>query len=139
RFVAINLLAILRDRRDFDTETTREVANTVMRRLAEEGDDPATADMARAEGLHAAGKLDDAAVAAAVRSERGFAKAALAVLAKLPPDDVDKVLAAHSAKGVVALAWRAGLSMHTATVLQTALAHIAPQTVIRARADGAYP
>ncbi len=148
RFVAVNLLAILRDRRDFDTETTREVATTVMRRLAEEGDgptatgeasDPVAADMARAEGLHAAGKLDDAAVAAAVRSERGFVKAALAVLAKLPPDDVDKVLAAHSAKGVVALAWHAGLSMHTATVLQTALAHIAPQTVIRARADGAYP
>jgi uncharacterized protein (DUF2336 family) len=148
RFVAVNLLAILRDRRDFDAETTREVATTVMRRLAEEGDgvgelaeagDPAAAEMARAQSLHAAGKLDDAVVAAAVRSERGFARAALAVLAKLPLDEVDKVLAAHSAKGVVALAWHAGLSMRIAIVLQTGLAHIAPQAVIRARADGAYP
>lgn len=148
RFVAVNLLAILRDRRDFDAETTREVATTVMRRLAEEGEgakdpagatDSAAADMARALSLHAAGKLNDAAVAAAVRSERGFAKAALAVLAKLRLDEVDKVLAAHSAKGVVALAWHAGLSMRTAIVLQTALAHIAPRNVIRTRADGAYP
>lgn len=63
RFVAVNLLAILRDRRDFDAETTREVANTVMRSLPEEGDgagelagagDPAAADMARAQDLHAA-------------------------------------------------------------------------------------
>jgi uncharacterized protein (DUF2336 family) len=148
RFVAVNLLAILRDRRDFDAETTRDVAATVMRRLDEEGEgggelagasDPAAADMARARSLHAAGKLDDATVAAAVGSERGFAKAALAVLAKLPLDEVEKVLAAHSAKGVVALAWHAGLSMRTAIVLQTALAHIAPQTVLRARADGSYP
>src|SRR5260370_11862016 len=66
RFVAVNLLAILRDRRDFDAETTRDVAATVMRRLAEEGegpgelaeaDDPAAAAMARAQALHAAGNL----------------------------------------------------------------------------------
>ncbi len=146
RFVAGNLLAILRDRRDFDTEITCELAATVMRRLAEEGGtdtpaagDPAELALARAHQLHQAGKLDDAAVAAAVRGERGFAKAALAVLAKLPLDAVDKVLAAHSAKGVVALAWRAGLSMRTAVVLQTGLAHIAPSAIVRPRSDNGYP
>jgi hypothetical protein len=82
-----------------------------MRRIAEEGEpemapaiDPAKAALARAHQPHAAGKLDDAAVTAAIRGERGFAKAALAVLAKLPLDAGDKVLTAHSAKGVVALA-----------------------------------
>jgi len=145
RFVALNLLSILRERRDFDPETTRELAATVMRRIAEEGAadaapaDPAEAALARAQQLHAAGKLDDAAVAAAIRGERGFAKAALAVLAKLPLDAVDKVLAAHSAKGVVALAWQAGLSMRTAVTLQTGLAHIAPSAVVRPRADNGYP
>jgi uncharacterized protein (DUF2336 family) len=148
RFVALNLLSILRDRRDFDAETTRELAATVMRRITEEGApeaeaapaiDPAKAALARAHQLHAAGKLDDDTVAAAIRGERGFAKAALAVLAKLPLDAVDKVLAAHSAKGVVALAWQAGLSMRTAVALQTGLAHIAPSAVIRPRADNAYP
>jgi uncharacterized protein (DUF2336 family) len=147
RFVALNLLSILRERRDLDPETTRELAATVMRRVAETTEaedegrtvDPTEAALARAEQLHAAGKLDDAAVAAAVRGERAFAKAALAVLAKLPLDAVDKVLAAHSAKGVVALAWQAGLTMRTAVVLQTGLAHIAPSAVVRPRADNAYP
>jgi hypothetical protein len=145
--VAAIVLAILRDRRDFDAETTRDVAATVMRRLAEEGEGAGNSPRRttrppptwHAQGLHAAGNLDDATVAGAVGSERGFAKAALAVLANLRLDDVEKVLAAQSAKGVVALAWHAGLSMRTAIVLQTALAHIAPQTVIRARADGTYP
>jgi hypothetical protein len=85
--------------------------------------DPAEAALARARQLQAAGKLDNAAGAGAIRSERGFAKAALAVLAKLPIDAVDKVLAAHSAKGVVALAWQAGLSMRAAVALQTGLAY----------------
>src|SRR5258707_8955517 len=35
RFVALNLLAVLRERRDFDPETTRELAATVMRRVAQ--------------------------------------------------------------------------------------------------------
>jgi uncharacterized protein (DUF2336 family) len=148
RFVALNLLSILRERRDFDPETTRQLAATVMRRVAEADSDhadaapavdPAEAALARAQQLHAAGKLDDAAVAAAIRGERAFAKAALAVLAKLPLDAVDKVLAAHSAKGVVALAWQAGLTMRTAVALQTGLAHIAPPAVVRPRADNAYP
>lgn len=146
RFVALNLLSILRERRDFDAETTRELATTVVRRIAEESDveaaaedDPAAAALARARRLHEAGKLDDAAVAAAIRGERVFAKAALAVRAKLPMDAVDKVLAAHSAKGVVALAWQAGLSMRTAVTLQTGLAHIPQSSVVRPRADNAYP
>jgi uncharacterized protein (DUF2336 family) len=146
RFVAVNLLSILRERRDFDAETTRELATTVMRRLAEEGDaaaaaedDPAEAAMARARRLHQAGKLDDGAVAAAIRGERVFAKAALAVRAKLPMDAIDKVLAAHSAKGVVALAWQAGLSMRTAVALQTGLAHIPQSSIVRPRADNTYP
>lgn len=146
RFVAVNLLSILRERRDFDAEISRELANTVMRRIAEEGDaeiaadaDPGEAALARARELHDAGKLDDTAVAAAIRGERLFAKAALAVRAKLPMEAVDKVLAAHSAKGVVALAWQAGLSMRTAVALQTGLAHIAPSSVVRPRADNAYP
>jgi uncharacterized protein (DUF2336 family) len=146
RFVAVNLLSILCERRDFDVETTRELATTVMRRIAEESgaeaapeDDPAEAALAHARRLHEAGKLDDAAVTAAIRGERVFAKAALAVRAKLPMEAVDKVLAAHSAKGIVALAWQAGLSMRTAVALQTGLAHIPQSAIVRPRPDNAYP
>jgi uncharacterized protein (DUF2336 family) len=146
RFVAVNLLSILCERRDFDVETTRELATTVMRRIAEESgaeaapeDDPAEAALAHARRLHEAGKLDDAAVTAAIRGERVFAKAALAVRAKLPMEAVDKVLAAHSAKGIVALAWQAGLSMRTAVALQTGLAHIPQSAIVRPRPDNTYP
>src|SRR6185437_9718344 len=146
RFVAVNLLSILCERRDFDVELTRELGTTVMRRVAEESgaeaapeDDPVEAALARARRLHEAGKLDDAAVATAIRGERVFAKAALAVRAKLPMEAVDKVLAAHSAKGIVALAWQAGLSMRTAVALQTGLAHIPQSAIVRPRPDNAYP
>jgi uncharacterized protein (DUF2336 family) len=151
RFVTASLLEVLRARRDLDPETTKEVSTIVMRRLTEEGlvapvpeKKPAVtsidAALDRARRLHAAGTLTDEAVTTALhQGDRGFVRAALSVLSALPLDSIDRLLAAHSAKGIVALAWQAKLAMSTAVRLQITLGHIVQPAIIKPRVDGGYP
>lgn len=147
RFVATSLLGVLRARTDLDPETTREVAAIVMARVADDGAlgtasdiDPGAVAAARARKLRAEGKLDDSAIDDAIDAgDRHFLRAALATLAGLPLDAVDRVIAAHSAKGIVALAWKAGLTMRTAVRLQTGFVHIPRPSLIKPQPDGAYP
>jgi hypothetical protein len=90
--------------------------------------------------LHADGKLgDDPLEEAILARDRNFVRAALAIRAGLPLGAVDRVLGAHSAKGIVALAWKAGLKMGLATRLQADFAHIARASVMRAQPNGGYP
>ncbi|MBV8653082.1 MAG: DUF2336 domain-containing protein, partial [Alphaproteobacteria bacterium] len=153
RFVAANLLDMLRARRDLDPETTQEVSTIVMRRLSEEGlvaaapekdKAPAApsidAALERARRLQAAGTLNDEAVTSALhQGDRSFVRAALSLLADLPVEGVDRVLGAHSAKGIVALAWKAGLTMPTAVRLQIVVGHIVQPALVKPRVDGGYP
>jgi uncharacterized protein (DUF2336 family) len=151
-FVAANLLETLRARKDLDPETTREVASAVMRRLAEEGSPVASPGAGtapagqsvpaadRARKMYEAGKLNDEALLTALRQgDRALVRAGLAVLSGIPLGSVDKVLAAQSAKGIVALAWRAGLGMRTAIRLQVVLGRVAQSAVLEPRPDGGYP
>jgi len=146
-FVADHLLQRLSARRDLDPAAARDVAAAVKRRLADASATPATpaaapsADevLARARRLKQEGKLDEAAVLAACVGDRVFARAALAVLAALPLEVVDRVLGAHSPKGVTALVWKCGLAMRAALKVQSQLAQIPPAAALKPRADGGYP
>jgi hypothetical protein len=90
--------------------------------------------------LHRSGKLDEATVANALHSgDHGFVIAALAVRGGLAADLVEKVVRIQSIKGVVALAWKAGLSMDLAEQLQQKLAGIAPGQVLKATGGANYP
>ncbi|HTZ76663.1 MAG TPA: DUF2336 domain-containing protein [Stellaceae bacterium] len=152
-FVAQNLLSLLADRRDLDPQTIREVKSVVMQRLGSEAskpaselhDRPALAKKAepdildRARKLRAKGQLDESAVLAALDSDRALARAALAVLGELPLQLVERVLSAHSAKGITALAWKCGLSMRAAVKVQLMLGQIPPGNALQPRVDGRYP
>ena len=146
-FVADHLLRLLSERRDLDPDTARAVSAVVKRRLAEEPPPAAVkpaptsidAALERARRLKQQGKLDEAAVLGAVGHDRGFVRAALAVLAELPLEVIDRVLGAHSAKGVTALAWKSGFGMRAAHKLQLQLGQIAPGAALRPREDGGYP
>ena len=93
----------------------------------------------RVQALLAAGKLDEAAVADALRAgERPLVIAAIAALAKVPATVVSRVIGMHDAKSMLALAWQAGLSIGLATRLQQQLAGVAPAAVIGAGASR-YP
>jgi hypothetical protein len=52
---------------------------------------------------------------------------------------VQKVVSLASAKGIVAVVWRAGFSMGLAEQLQLRLGRIAPDAMMRAAARGAFP
>jgi hypothetical protein len=64
---------------------------------------------------------------------------ALSLLAELSPEVVGKAVSMGSAKGVTALAWRAGLGMRTAVQLQLRLARVPPAKVLQARGGTDYP
>ena len=149
QFVATNLLAVLRDRRDLDPAVSREISAIVMNRIEAEGigaatdeqrEDPSVTAMKRARALHAEKKLNEETLADAIASgDRAFVRAGLAILANLPVEAVARVMASHSPKGLVALAWTAGLGMSFAMRLQTGLARLSGPSLVLPLSNGAYP
>ena len=59
--------------------------------------------------------------------------------AELPAAVVDRATTLRSAKGLVALVWRAGFSMRVAGPLQSLLARLSPENVLRPSSSGGYP
>lgn len=94
----------------------------------------------KALALHAKKKLTDKEVGKALAAnDVKFARAALAVLAGISPDAVTKVLNTHSAKGVVSLAWKAGLPADLAVKIQVKLGHVPPSQTLNPRNGNQYP
>jgi uncharacterized protein (DUF2336 family) len=150
RFIADSLLDVLKSRKDLPAETRAQVAAEVSKRLADakpKGVEPPDDEKEEGETveekvrrLKKEGKLTEAAVADAVDAgQRAFVRAALAVMAEIPISVVDKVLAARSAKGVTALAWKAGLSVRLAVQLQTRIGGISPRQALHPRGGTDYP
>ena len=52
---------------------------------------------------------------------------------------VEAILNAHSARGVVAIVWKAGLGMRLAMKVQMQIAQIAPGSVVKARDGVDFP
>lgn len=157
-FVANALLEVLQARSDLDPETLREVALVVHRRLeAQEPEGHHEFDDLSAvhsngglkdgrplsehvQLLDAEGRLDEGAVDEALGGgNHGFVTEALALKAGVSALLVDKVVSAHSAKGITALAWKAGFGMRFAVKLQTRFAHIGPRDIINAHNGIEYP
>jgi hypothetical protein len=62
----------------------------------------------------------------------------LAVKAEVGVPVVERACTLRSARAIVSLAWQAGLSAQTSTVLQSTLANLAPDKVLRPN-NNAYP
>lgn len=135
RFVAESLLEKLKARKDLDPEVTVAIGEGVRRRMGSAADDGAddpesAADKVRR--LLAEKKLDEAAVKAAMlRGDRQFVIEAVAVLGEIGSAAVRKAFSLASAKGVVAMVWKAGLSAELAHQLQLRLAKVAPSEAIK--------
>lgn len=145
-FVAGSLLTRLQARQDLDRKTARAVAKEVKRRLkAEDGEGAATGPggedpAAQAKRLYDAGKLDDEAMTRALNAgEREMVRHGLALRAGLPVALVEHIFGAHSAKGITALAWKAGCAMRLATQLQLRMGGIAPTQALNPKAGTEYP
>jgi uncharacterized protein (DUF2336 family) len=156
RIVATPLLHILCGRKDLDADTAKRMNRAiesrkdgpVVRAVATDGANggaaTATAERApdgsgetprdRAERLFRAGALTDDAIAVALDSnQQDFVIASLALRAGIGENRVKRMVDVESARTVVALAWKAGLTARFAMDLQRQLAHIPHQKVINAR------
>ena len=140
-FVAAGLLRQLEQRDDLDPRTRAAVSAEVDRRLGETPDEALDETAAEVVArLKAQGALDeDAVVAAMGEGKRAFVKAALAALSGIGEAAVDKILSSRSAKGVVALVWKAGLSPRTAGQVQLRIGGIPPRQVLSARGGEGWP
>lgn len=145
RYVAEGLLRALRGREDLDAHTLSVVEQEMKTRLsrsisgsraAEDDDEKA---MTRAAELLAKGRLDSEELSEALMNgDETLVAAGLAILSDYNMAFVRHVRATKSAKGVVSLAWKAGMTPRFAGQLQATWAHI-PRAQILPTTDGTFP
>ncbi len=153
QFVADTLLEKLYGRDDLDEETLEAVKSMFHHRLSKQGaGDGASASaqgldymqvdppIAVAERLMAANRLDRNVIGKALHAnDYAFVLAALAVKAGIDIEVVRKIFVSHSAKGIVSLVWKSGLSAQTAVLIQQRMAGVAPTDILNIKTDGVYP
>lgn len=148
RFVDQEILDELVFRHDVDPDAAQDIVNATRRRIdwvsrADPGrppERPNETQVQRARRLHAEGRIDDLTVGDALAWDQvEFVKTALALMIGCDISVVDGVLQSHSPRGVTALAWRAGLTMRTAILLQVRAARIHPRRLLNARDGTDYP
>jgi len=149
-FVAEHLMLALAKRNDLPDETFFAVKTAVKERLKDFPPNYVSdarrnlfeleAEVSRARRFSECGELTEDMILDAVYTDgsEAFAKAALSVRSGLPPQVVLNILNASSPKAIVALAWKAGVSMEIAIHAQSRLGHIKPGNIIHA-VDGTYP
>jgi uncharacterized protein (DUF2336 family) len=140
-----HLLEILAARTDIDPKVAQIVRSTLestqpAQPTPPSADETGRSALARAQAMKQAGTLDDDAILEAVRrNDEKDAMAMLAVKANVAVSLIERACALRSAKGVVSLAWKAGLAAQTAIVLQSVLAHLEPNLVLRPTQEGTFP
>ena len=141
-FVGASLLEQLAARGDL-SEATRTHLNRRLRARLEQHDDARSDPESAAQIVATAkarGNLDDAFVEnAAFAGHREIVSLALAALAQVPEATVRRILAQHSAKPLVALVWRAHLSMRTAFKIQTVVMKLGTRELLPARGGVNFP
>ncbi|CAA7625864.1 DUF2336 domain-containing protein [Magnetospirillum sp. SS-4] len=146
RFVAASLLQAMAARRDLGDEAAAAVAAVVARRIDEiegaaepKGVSDEAALLNRVRGLRAAGQLTETAIDTALSSgDAAFVVAALAELAGLSQRVVRKVVETQSAKGIVSIGWKAGMSASFGGQLQIKLLRLPSGRILQPRA-GEHP
>jgi uncharacterized protein (DUF2336 family) len=145
-FVAERLVQVLQSRPDLDPETNAAIEIIIHEREATPGTTTTVTTefednhaVTRARKLFSTGMLNEDALMESLDSDRDFLIAALSLRSKLPPAVVAKILASHSAKGLTALTWKAGLTMRLALQLQLRVAHLPPKARLIAGSGGMFP
>lgn len=141
-FADASVRDILTRREDFDEKTIEDISDVFRRRLefADQAEKSKEDPFKRATRLHKEGSLTESVVSDALAMrDREFVYAALARLANTTIPMVEKIFGMKAPKPVVALCWRAGLSMRMALQMQQELAQVAPGELIYPRGGTDYP
>lgn len=134
---------LLSMRDDFDDEIKEEISTVFRRRMDFAG------DTARLDGesvkdcilrLDKEGRLDDKALSDALAMrDNDLAIKAIGHMSGVDDKTVAKIIKFGAAKPIVALCWKAGLSMRTALQIQKELGHIQPKDLMYPRNGIDYP
>ena len=141
-FVGAALLEQLMGRSDLSETTRAHLGRRLRARLEQPETDPASPQSAAeiVTAARAAGTLDDAFVeTVALSANRELVTLALAALAQVPEATVRKILAQRSAKPLVALVWRAHLSMRTAFKIQSFVMKLSGRELLPAKGGVNFP
>jgi uncharacterized protein (DUF2336 family) len=140
RFVTSSMLSVLAQRYDLESDTTIEIAEAVDERQSADGLNQDGLPVHRAADLYEKGQLTDEQVLTAIgRGDRQFLNEALALKTGFSPETVGQVLTSQSPRILVALCWKAGLSMRTAFQAQLKIAQISSSELISAKDGLHYP
>ncbi|PJB72491.1 MAG: hypothetical protein CO093_02910 [Alphaproteobacteria bacterium CG_4_9_14_3_um_filter_47_13] len=143
KFADREVLKLLQERADFDTETAEEIATVFRRRLDFAGEGDRQQDVPpyeRVLKIAREDRLDEETLTDALAMrDRDFVCAALAYLAGTDEAIVARIFDMKAAKPVIALTWKAKLSMRFALRLQRELAHVQPKELVYPRDGTDYP
>ncbi len=141
-FVDASVRDLLMSRGDFDESMTEEIAAIFRRRVefANEEEHLTETHEQRLKRLIKEKRLNEETISDCVAMrDREFLFVALAHMTGTSAESVEKIFEMETAKPVVALAWKAELSMRMALTLQREIAHI-PHTALLYPRDGTeYP
>lgn len=138
-YVTDSLLAVLALRDDLAPEMARELAAKVRKGLDQELEPDGASGSDRSCPDAGMDGIDEAAIWRALsKGRREFVVAAIAAKSGIPQGVVDKIVSLSSAKGIVAVTWKAGLSVQLAEELQTRLARISPTDRLKSK-SGKFP
>lgn len=145
--VATHLLRTLADRLDFPPDTAEDLRRRLMSRLEQDGSSDrrrATAtdtDFAtQAKSLIVTDQPSEQKLAQAIREGKNqLAATILAGAAGVPQTAVDRAVSLRSSKALISLVWKAGYSTAIAESVQSALAGLAPASVLRPTPSGLFP
>lgn len=146
--VAEHLVMRLSERPDIDPATAAFLKSQVVKQVSWKGqptnhpsDDPAPGKaLGEAAAIENAGELnEDRLLMSAALGEARLVSAMLARGAEVPLAVVERAAALRSAKGLVALCWKAGFSMRSAVVVQALLGRLPPAAAITSVPGQAWP
>jgi len=152
RFVADNLLEKLTERDGLDDKTLEAVKSMVRHRLKAgdiDGNVPVAGSLeflnidppiGVVKRLMSAGRLNRNVISKALHSgDYSFVLAALTVRSQLSLAVMREIFSSHSAKGIVAVVWSAGLPMEVAVQVQRRMAGISPKEFLEGKEEGQFP
>ncbi len=142
-FADASVRDVLLARDDFDKETLDEISEVFRRRLdfaAEQDTHAGEAPGKRVKREAKEGELDEDRISDALAMrDYDFVYAALALRLKTDVPTVRKPFDLKAPKSIVALCWKAGLSMRFALQMQQDLGHLQPQDLIYPKDGTDYP
>jgi len=129
---------LLLNREDFDAETMDEISEVFKRRIDFEEGDQTPED--RLEKLIKQKALGEDAISDAVgMRDYDFVKLALAYLARTDVATVSSIFKMKAPKPIIALSWKAGMSMRMALQLQKDIGQVQPDEILYPKDGKDYP